>query len=256
MSGKNLEEMIDSSIYSGFKRTLLIGIITLTFLGALILGPKKEEVKNQDFTLKKSTYSSVTTNEERWIDLIYKEEVYTGINKTVEERIKFKEYLNSKEPYECLLPEDMAGNKFYYNWISNITRGEFGKYNPKLKDKADFFVETCIKERVNPLLVLLMYKQESSYGTKGVARVTNSIGNERGIGPAGSYYGFAAYHNMNEALEATIKNMKRLISSGYNSIGKLISKWAPNTENDTTRYINSLIMGIHEQVNEGRRRMR
>ncbi len=256
MSGKNLEERINSDTHAGFKRTMLIGITTLAFLGALILGPTKDEVKNQDYIMKESTYSSITKNDENWIDPAYKEEVYKSIEKTVKERQEFKEYLNSKEPYSCLLPEDMVGNKFYYSWISNITRNEFRKYHHELEDKADFFVKTCIKERVNPLLVLLMYKQESSYGTKGVARVTKSIGNERGIGPAGSYSGFAAYHNVNEALNATIKNMKRLISLGYNSIGKLINKWAPSTENNTTGYINSLITGIHEQVNEGRKRTR
>ncbi len=256
MSDKNLEEEVDFDVYSGFRRTMLIGITTLAFLSALILGPTKDEVKNQEYPLKKLTYSSIIMNKEDWIDPTYKKEIYRSIEEVVKERKEFKEYLNSKEPYACLLPKEMMENKFYYNWISNVVRGEFKRYNPSLEDKTDFFVKTCVREKINPLLVLFMYKQESSYGTKGVATLTKSIGNERGIGPAGSYFGFAAYNNMSEALNATIKNMKRLISSGYTSINQLISKWAPSTENDTNAYVKSLIIGIYNQVNTANKRTR
>ena len=248
MSDKNLEGRMNSDAYSGFKRTMLIGITTLVFLGALIIEPTSRTV-GEDHKLKESTYTSTKLNKKYWADNNLKGGIYKSISETVKERKDFKEYLKSNEPYECSLPNNMTKNKFYSDWISNITRSEFRKYNPNLEGKTDLFVKTCLKEKVNPLLVLLMYKQESSYGIMGVATVTKSIGNERGIGPAGSYSGFASYHNMSEALNATVKNMERLMSLGYNSINKLIGKWAPSTENDTNVYIHSLIKGIQEKVN-------
>jgi hypothetical protein len=97
---------------------------------------------------------------------------------------------------------------------------------------------------INPAVALAFFIQESSCGTAGVAARTNSWGNIKGEGPAGSDSGFRKYNNFKEGVD----DWFRLINEKYvadpseggrgaKTLSQVLSVYAPKSENDTERYV-------------------
>jgi hypothetical protein len=56
-------------------------------------------------------------------------------------------------------------------------------------------------------------------------------------GQTGSNKGFCVFSEMVYGVRASILLLKNYISQGYNTIEKIVSKWAPAIENNTENYI-------------------
>lgn len=110
-----------------------------------------------------------------------------------------------------------------------------------------------VKRGINPAVALGFFVQESSAGTKGVAAETNSWGNIKGDGPAGSYKGFRAYNNFEEG----VKDWYRLIDDkylapqseggrGYSTLSQVIRTYAPGSDNNDEKGYVANVKGMVE----------
>ncbi len=108
-----------------------------------------------------------------------------------------------------------------------------------------------VKRGINPAVALAFFVQESSAGTKGVATETNSWGNIKGEGPAGSYKGFKAYDNFKQGVD----DWYRLIDDkylapkseggrGYTHLSQVIHTYAPGSDNNNERAYVANVKGM------------
>ncbi|MDZ4832696.1 MAG: glucosaminidase domain-containing protein [Candidatus Melainabacteria bacterium] len=108
-----------------------------------------------------------------------------------------------------------------------------------------------VKRGINPAVALAFFVQESSAGTKGVAAETNSWGNIKGEGPAGSHKGFRAYENFSQGVD----DWYRLIDDkylapqsdggrGYTHLSQVIHTYAPGSDNNNEKQYVANVKGM------------
>lgn len=113
------------------------------------------------------------------------------------------------------------------------------QYHSPAQGLGQYIYDEGVKYGINPAVALAFFVQESSCGTAGVARETNSWGNIRGEGPAGSVNGFRAYHDYKEGVD----DWYRLIHDKYlppaseggfgaHTLSQIISHYAPSSDNN------------------------
>jgi hypothetical protein len=126
-------------------------------------------------------------------------------------------------------------------------------FNSPASGLGQVIYDEGVKRGINPAVALAFFIQESSAGTKGVAAETNSWGNIKGDGPAGSYKGFRAYNNFEEG----VKDWYRLIDDkylapqseggrGYTTLSQVIRTYAPASDNNDERGYVANVKGMVE----------
>lgn len=126
-------------------------------------------------------------------------------------------------------------------------------FNSPASGLGQVIYDEGVKRGINPAVALAFFVQESSAGTKGVAAETNSWGNIKGDGPAGSYKGFRAYNNFEEG----VKDWYRLIDDkylapqseggrGYSTLSQVIRTYAPGSDNNDERGYVANVKGMVE----------
>lgn len=140
----------------------------------------------------------------------------------------------TKEQIECFLQNHPSG------------------YN--LLPYAGQIYEACQKFNINPLLSLAMANKDSSLGTAGAGEQCMNPGNIQnrsdnyspsGITASGNcedIYGgaarWAAFKNYGDGMQAKIWLLRtEYLDKGYDTVEKIVTRYAPPNENDTTLYI-------------------
>ncbi len=251
-----LDGEVNKEYYKEKLKDFMVGVLTLAMLGVAARIPKINTSNNKNFseTLKETTYTCVENSqrnheiEERLrFDEKVKENNYNNLNKIIEERQQLEEIINKNLlANKYILPKELTTNNLYKEKMKETVRSELEKYNPQLASKSAYFVNKCLEHKINPLLVLYMWKVESLYGTKGIAVITKSIGNERSYSkdPNKNFKGFAMYDSFEEALKATLETLERLKKPTRGRIENLIKYWAPPQENETQLYVNTVKKAI------------
>lgn len=62
----------------------------------------------------------------------------------------------------------------------------------------------------------------------------------KSMGATGSDGRFAVFESMEDGIKAAIKLLEGYVSKGYDSVRKIISRWAPANENNTSAYIDAV----------------
>lgn len=95
---------------------------------------------------------------------------------------------------------------------------------------------------IDPAVVMAIFRQESGYGTQGMATLTHDLGNSRpGIGQqevcgGDGCYGYDA--TWFDGIDAIYALLRRYITQGYSSIDQIIAVWAPPSDgNDDIAYL-------------------
>jgi hypothetical protein len=105
-----------------------------------------------------------------------------------------------------------------------------------------------IEYGINPAIALGFFKAESTFGRFGKATHTNSFGNIR----AG--HGFRGYDSFADGA----RDWFRLVSGpgyvggGLNTLGKVVEKYAPPSQNDTSQYIRDVARDVRRWSSRGR----
>jgi hypothetical protein len=118
------------------------------------------------------------------------------------------------------------------------------KKNSPARGTGNLFVRLGKEYGIDPVIALAFFRQESQFGTEGIAVHTKSMGNIKYSSkcPGGNYRGFCQY----DSWEDSIEDWYRLVSgpvyvrSGLDTIEEIIPKYAPSSENDVNVYIDSV----------------
>lgn len=124
-------------------------------------------------------------------------------------------------------------------------------FNSPASGLGQHIYDEGVKRGINPAVALAFFVQESTAGTKGVATETNSWGNIKGEGPAGSYKGFKAYDNFAQGVD----DWYRLIDDkylaprseggrGYQYLSQVIHTYAPGSDNNNERAYVANVKGM------------
>lgn len=224
--------------------------------GKEIIQPAQSEQNDLEKLIKGETYG-INSNIDRKFDRKVKLQAYSGIKKGEilrEEAIKYlKSELNTNLETNIVLPRYIANNPEYRRASIAMVKQQFNEYNPKeLGDDAEYFVNTCLDKRVNPIFALGVFFNESNYGTRGIARITKNPGNIRGSGDKGSYYGFARYSSWQRGIDAFVDLIynypKTFLNNKSINVSNVIKIWAPPSENDTEGYIKRVLDFMRENT--------
>jgi hypothetical protein len=105
------------------------------------------------------------------------------------------------------------------------------------------FYDLGVKYGINPAVALAFFVHESACGTKGVARVTKSIGNIRTTPGYRDYQGYRAYDTWEAGIEDFYKLIHDLYIDGWglHTVAQILPRYAPPADsNDTGAYISNV----------------
>ena len=114
------------------------------------------------------------------------------------------------------------------------------QYNSPAAGQGAVFYDLGVQYGIDPAYALAFFIHESSAGTKGVARFTNSIGNIRTTAGYRDYEGYRAYDTWAAGIEDWYKLIKDLYVDGWGkqTVAAIIPTYAPSADrNDPASYI-------------------
>lgn len=153
-----------------------------------------------------------------------------------------------EESYEKLscssFSKDAPLNVEYSNCISEESINTLLENSPAT-GTGEYFVFYGKKYGIDPIIALAFFRQESTFGTKGIARQTKSIGNIKYSSncPSGKEYnGFCKYDSWEQAIEHWYKLISgsTYVGAGLNTVELITPKYAPSNENDVETYIKNV----------------
>ncbi len=114
------------------------------------------------------------------------------------------------------------------------------QYGSPAAGQGAAFYDLGVQYGIDPAYALAFFIHESSAGTKGVARFTNSIGNIRTTPGYRDYQGYRAYDTWAAGLDDWYKLIKTLYVEGWGkaTVAQIIPTYAPSGDsNDPPTYI-------------------
>jgi hypothetical protein len=114
------------------------------------------------------------------------------------------------------------------------------QYSSPAAGQGAVFYDLGVQYGIDPAYALAFFIHESSAGTKGVARFTNSIGNIRTTAGYRDYEGYRAYDTWAAGIEDWYKLIKDLYIEGWGkrTVAAIIPTYAPSADrNDPPSYI-------------------
>lgn len=122
--------------------------------------------------------------------------------------------------------------------------------SPAIKDEpniANFFYTESLRTGIDDAIALAFFERESTYGKYGKASETKSIGNIKYTGICKTRYsgtkhkGFCKYPTWKKGVEHWYNLIKEVyVNEGRATVGDIIVKYAPCTENDVQEYVASV----------------
>lgn len=122
------------------------------------------------------------------------------------------------------------------------------QYDSPARGKGQALYDDGIKYQIDPVYALAFFMHESTFGTKGVATKTLSLGNIRARAGQPEYHGYRKYASWEEGFE----DWYRLIADTYvqkwrlYTVDQIIPVYAPTSDhNNNTAYIQAVKNAIN-----------
>lgn len=110
------------------------------------------------------------------------------------------------------------------------------------KDAAEYLWDSGRVLGIDPAVVMAIFKYESAYGTRGVARLTYSVGNIRPLAGQPSFEGYRLYSSWEEGIDDCYRLLRRYAGAGADSVSLAIPTWAPaGDNNDPGAYVDAVL---------------
>jgi len=116
-------------------------------------------------------------------------------------------------------------------------------YDSPAAGKGQALYDAGVKYGIDPVYALAFFMHESTFGEKGVATVTHSLGNIRARSGEPEYHGYRLYNTWEEGFE----DWDRLIANQYvgqwrlTTLDQIIPIYAPSSDNnDVAVYIRAV----------------
>lgn len=122
-------------------------------------------------------------------------------------------------------------------------------YNSPAAGQGTVFYDFGLQYRIDPAYALAFYVQESSAGTKGVARSTHSIGNIRCTPGYRCLEGYRAYDTYQQAIEDWYKLIRTLYIDEWNlrTPSAILPRYAPWGDNNNPDLYASTVQNLVQQ---------
>jgi hypothetical protein len=117
------------------------------------------------------------------------------------------------------------------------------RYHSPASGAGEVFYAQGVKYGIDPVFALAFFMEESTFGTKGVARTTHSLGNIRATPGYNSYHGYRSYKNWTEGSEDWYRLIAQLYVRhwGLITVDQIIPVYAPSRDhNNPTGYIHNV----------------
>ncbi|HEU5230554.1 MAG TPA: glucosaminidase domain-containing protein [Ktedonobacteraceae bacterium] len=121
-------------------------------------------------------------------------------------------------------------------------------YHSPASGKGQSLYDDGLQYGIDPAYALAFFMHESTFGTRGVATVTRSLGNIRATPGHPQYQGYRLYHSWEEGFE----DWYRLIANQYvnqwglATIDQIIPVYAPSSDNnDEALYIHTIKLAVN-----------
>jgi hypothetical protein len=106
------------------------------------------------------------------------------------------------------------------------------------KDAAQYIWDAGRVLNVDPAVVMAFFWHESQYGTRGMARLTDSVGNIRPLDGQPELNGYRFYRSWEEGVDDTYRLLRRYARHGAPDVDSAVPVWAPSTDNnDVAAYV-------------------
>jgi len=118
------------------------------------------------------------------------------------------------------------------------------------KTYAEYIWDEGKATGIDPAIVMGIFRQESSYGTQGMAVLTHSLGNMRPMHPGAQLCGgdgcYQYEPNWFRGIDDIYRLLRRYVARGYATADQLIPTWAPPGDfNDDAIYSFSVHQTMH-----------
>lgn len=120
-------------------------------------------------------------------------------------------------------------------------------YHSPAQGKGQALYDKGVKYGIDPAYALAFFMEESTFGTRGIATVTHSLGNIRATDGHQGYHGYRIYTSWEEGFE----DWYRLIAQQYvnrwglTTVDQIIPVYAPNSDNNNeAAYIHSVKLAV------------
>ncbi len=100
------------------------------------------------------------------------------------------------------------------------------------KDAAEYIWDSGRVLGVDPAIVMAIFRYESAYGTRGVAQITQSVGNIRPLAGQPSYQGYRSYGSWQEGIDDCYRLLLQYARHGAATVADAIPTWAPADDNN------------------------
>jgi Mannosyl-glycoprotein endo-beta-N-acetylglucosaminidase len=117
------------------------------------------------------------------------------------------------------------------------------RYHSPASGDGETFYEQGVRYGIDPVFALAFFMEESTFGTKGVARMTHSLGNIRATPGYHSYHGYRSYKSWMEGSEDWYRLIAQLYVKrwGLTTVDQIIPIYAPSRDrNNPTGYIHNV----------------
>jgi hypothetical protein len=124
-------------------------------------------------------------------------------------------------------------------FINNVLK----HYHSPASLAGEALYDQGVKYGIDPAYALAFFMEESTFGTKGVARMTHSLGNIRATPGYRSYHGYRSYNSWTEGSEDWYRLIAQLYVKrwGLITVDQIIPVYAPSRDhNSPTSYIHNV----------------
>lgn len=116
-------------------------------------------------------------------------------------------------------------------------------YHSPASGKGQVLYDDGIKYNIDPAYALAFFMEESTFGTKGIATVTHSIGNIRATAGQPEYKGYHLYASWEEGFEDWYKLIAQqyVKQRGLTTVDQIIPVYAPGTDNNNEQQYSNAV---------------
>jgi hypothetical protein len=100
------------------------------------------------------------------------------------------------------------------------------------KDAAEYIWDSGRVLGIDPAVVMAIFRYESVFGTRGVARITQSVGNIRPLSGQPSYQGYRMYASWQQGIDDCFRLLLHYANHGATTVAQAIPIWAPTSDNN------------------------
>ena len=112
------------------------------------------------------------------------------------------------------------------------------------KDAGEYIWDSGRVLGIDPAVVMAIFRYESMFGTRGIAQMTDSVGNIRPLAGQASLGGYRLYHSWEEGIDDCYRLLRQYARAGATTIPLAIPAWAPASDNnDPSAYVEN-VLGI------------